>query len=322
MSRLTLVLVATAIFFATTAVHAYRHLPSQPGGAMQEVFPPVPGVEPRVSMQRAPQDAGPASPEPEVETSGAAAVPDPGSQALKRYRLALLQDPATRAQRIREYVALLRFGGWEVEGPNIGMSAAEIDEYLQARAGLIAQRQEALLTCQLNPGCDDRAVLKTQRDDARSDDLMLLGPHRHERLRDYRTLAPHLVFARLFDAQLENAHRMDDATIERLARIFQQEQLRIQQQAERQGLHQRTVTNGELAVLITTSPHDEHPRLAESIREQGRRLLDLVQRVMTDVQFEQFSRMFEPQLDELVAIHGDPDEMEVRRLAMEAAGTP
>jgi hypothetical protein len=316
MNRLTLVLAATTAFFGATAIHAYRPWQSQARGAAEETVHAVaehadliPGVE-----MPGPGSLAPAAP----STTDA----DPGWQALLRYRLALLRDPATRAQRIREYIARLRFGGWEIEGPQIGMSATEVEEYLNARAELIAQRQERLLTCQLDPRCDQQALSATQREEARQDDFLLLGPDLHERMLDNRNLVPHLALARFFDSRLGEAHRMDPATMERLARAFHQEQQRIEQQAKQQGLYLRSATTGELVLLATAGSPDDHQRLADSTREHGQRLLDRAERILTSAQFAAFSRTFTPEVDELVAMHLDAREMQARRRALEARDRP
>lgn len=248
---------------------------------------------------------------------------DPVSLAVARHRLAGLRDPQRRAQREKEFVDLFLSGGWETVAAQIGMSDVELMRFLEARAQRLVQRNERLLECQLDAGCDIDALRTSSNGAGRRDEEDLLGPDRYARFKAFQQSSREHQFARQLNAHLPASDSLSAADTRRLALALADERESFLAQAQQDGQRGIAHVFASSLVLVGAAPEGtatEYTRLRESATEYGRRLAGRAATVLTPAQFKQFRETLDADMTALQSrLRGEEIEDALRR---QARGAP
>lgn len=192
MNRLAVLLAAATLIFTATAVHYARELKLQQARNQQAggAFPAAAHAQNGQAGASADVDGLPAN--AGLTDDGAAAgsdasgpkSPDPAMLALARHRLDQLNDSTARAERAREIADGYR-ATWQEIAKHIDLPAQEMEQLLAQFADRTLARQQRRLECQLEPGCDVRAINAANSKAARLEQAELLRPEVYERYRMY-----------------------------------------------------------------------------------------------------------------------------------------
>jgi hypothetical protein len=288
MNRLVLLLAATTLTFTATAIYYARALSVEKARQSR--------TELQTAAERSEAvggtDSAPAPVTGKADATGAGKRHDPAEDAVARYQLARLRDPAGRAERKEQGVEFLR----DAYGPHargIGMAHEELDRLVEAMAERNLVRAQRRLECQVDPACDEKALTQAG---SRQDLAELLGPEMYARFQAFSESSRERGQVADLRSQLTAPNALSDAQADRLITALSAERQKYATAAAQNGLELQGQIFGPAAGLSlqsasTRGATDPFAERVESATRYNQRILEIASTVLTAGQLAELKVM-------------------------------